>query len=332
MDRVLITGGMGFLGSHLAHRLLEEGKEVWCLDLFEHPFAERLRDYDKFHLVVDTIKNRPVLKRLIDKVDLVCHLAAIASPDQYVKHTRKVMDITLLSGIDVIEMMRLTGKMLFFTSTSEIYGRNLKVPYSEDDDRVLGSTDIDRWCYSTSKAALEHYIRACHLDGQLDHVTIRVFNCYGPRLTGRVVNRFVDQAILGRPLVVHGDGSQTRCFTWVDDLVDGVLDLLNTPKAHNRVYNIGNPVETSVLELARLTLEEAGADPSLIQFQTHAEAIGKSYEDIPRRVPNISRIQDTIGWGPTTSLREGLRRMIQYRRDELDGLQPGRIPHVLVRR
>jgi nucleoside-diphosphate-sugar epimerase len=151
MERILITGGMGFLGSHLAQRFLEDGKEVWCLDLYEPPFGAVLREYDRFHMVVDTIKNRPVLAKLIDKVDTVCHLAAVACPDQYVTQTRKVMDITLGSGLDVVEMVRLTGKFLFFTSTSEIYGRNPSLPFREDDDRVLGGTDINRWCYSKAR-------------------------------------------------------------------------------------------------------------------------------------------------------------------------------------
>ena len=139
------------------------------------------------------------------------------------------MDITLRSGLDVVELIRLTGKFLFFTSTSEVYGRNPKVPWSEDDDRVLGSTDIDRWCYSSAKATLEHYIRACHLDEQLNYLNIRVFNCYGPRLRDRVVDRFVDAALRQEPLHIHGDGSHTRCFTYVDDLIDGTLQLLDTP-------------------------------------------------------------------------------------------------------
>ncbi len=316
-DRVLITGGMGFLGSHLTHRLLQEGHEVWAIDLFEPPFADRLRDFDRFHLVIDTIKNRPVLRKLVDRCDLICHLAAVASPEQYVTKTRKVMDITLLSGLDMVEMVRLTGKMLFFTSTSEIYGRNTRLPFSEDDDRVLGSADIDRWCYSTSKAALEHYIRACHLDGHLDYLTIRVFNCYGPRLRGRVVDAFVDAALTGRALTIHGDGTQTRSFTFVDDLIAAVLKLLRDPATHNRVYNVGNPVEVSVLELARAILSLTGRGEDALRFMPHTQAIGESYEDIPRRVPDISRLSEATGWAPTTALREGLRSMIDYRRSEL---------------
>lgn len=316
MDRVLITGGMGFLGSHLSERLLQMGKEVWALDLFEPPFAQRLREYEHFHLVVDTILNRPTLEKLVDRCDTVCHLAAIACPDQYVNQTRKTMDIGMRAGLEVIDLVRLTGKFLFFTSTSEIYGRNPKVPWSENDDRVLGSTEVDRWCYSTSKAALEHYIRACHLDGQLDYLTVRVFNAYGPRLRGRVLDKFVTNAVLGEPMVVHGDGTQTRSFTYVDDLIEGFVRLLEEPSAHNTVYNVGNPTETSILDLAKTISAIAGRSPE-IEFRPHAEDMGTSYEDIQRRVPDISKIERAVGWRPSTGLDVGLAQAIAYRAEEL---------------
>jgi len=317
MERVLITGGMGFLGTHLCERLLQAGREVWALDLFEPPHAKRLREYERFHLVVDTIKNKQTLQKLVDKCDLVCHLAAVACPEQYVNQTRKTIDIGLLSGIDVIEMVRMTGKKLFFTSTSEVYGRNPKVPWSEDDDRVLGSVDVSRWCYSTSKAVLEHYIRACHMEGQLDFLMVRVFNCYGPRLRGRVLDRFIDSSLRGEPMTIHGDGLQTRCFTYVDDLIDGVVRLLSTPSAWNETYNIGNPDETTILELAQHISQATGNTEANIEFVSHEQAIGKSYEDIPRRVPDITRIRRAIGWKPTTDLRTGLAQTIAYRSQEL---------------
>ncbi len=315
-DRVLVTGGMGFLGTHLCERLLEQGKEVWALDLFEPPFARRLRDFDRFHLVVDTILNRGTLEKLVDKCDAVCHLAAIACPEQYVHQTRKTMDIGLRAGLDVVELVRLTGKFLFFTSTSEVYGRNPNVPWKEDDDRVLGSTEVDRWCYSSSKAVLEHYIRACHLDDQLDFVTVRVFNAYGPRLRERVLDRFVTAALQGRPMTIHGDGSQSRCFTYVDDLIDAFVRLIGTPSAHNTVYNVGNPTETTIAELASTIAAIAGSLPD-VEYVPHVEAIGERYEDIQRRVPDVSRIERAIGWRPTTSLEVGLASTIAYRAEEL---------------
>lgn len=316
MDKVLVTGGMGFLGSHLCERFLKAGKEVWALDLAEPLFAERLGRYPNFHLVVDTIFNRKTLARLVGRCDLICHLAAIASPGAYVTHPRRTMDIGLRAGLDLIDLVRGTGKFLFFTSTSEVYGRNPNVPWSEDDDRVLGSTEVDRWCYSTSKAMLEHYIRGCHLEGELDYLNVRIFNAYGPRLRGRVLDTFVDAALRGEPLRVHGDGTQTRCFTYVDDLVDGIVGLLDTPAAFNTVYNIGNPHEITITELAERVIKVARSTSS-IEYVPHEADLGTSYEDIPRRVPNIARVQEAISWAPTVPLTRGLASTVTYRAEEL---------------
>ncbi len=327
MDTVLITGAMGFLGTHLTERLLKAGKTVWALDLFDPPHARHLQDYDRFHLVVDTIRNRTTLQKLVDRADTICHLAAVACPDQYVRNPRKVMDISLLAGLDLVEMVRLTDKFFFFTSTSEVYGKSPALPFAEDDDRVLGSTDVNRWCYSTSKSALEHYLKACHQEHQLDYAIVRLFNVYGPHLKGRVVSRYVEAAVENRPLIVHGDGNQTRCFTYVDDVVEAFLGILNNPKAHNQTFNIGNPVETSILDLARTVLREAGRPETDLEFVSHQSAVGDSYEDIPRRVPDISRIREVLGWEPSTDLRTGLQRMIHdYRFSFESSVSPARQP------
>jgi UDP-glucose 4-epimerase len=315
MDKILVTGGVGFLGTHLCERFLKEGKEVWALDLADPPYARELQKYENFHLVVDTIFNKKLLADLVEKCDLICHLAAIASPGQYVTHPKKTMDIGLRAGLELIDLVRGTGKLLFFTSTSEVYGRNPNVPWAEDDDRVLGSTEVDRWCYSSSKAMLEHYIRACHLEGELNYLNIRVFNAYGPRLRGRVLDKFVDAALTGQPLRVHGDGMQTRCFTYVDDLVNGIIDLLDMPSAHNTVYNIGNPHEITIKELAQRIIATVNSN-SVIEYIPHVEDLGESYEDIPRRVPNISRINKAVGWNPTIDLDIGLASTMAYRAEE----------------
>jgi UDP-glucose 4-epimerase len=316
MDPILVTGGVGFLGTHLCERFLKAGREVWALDLADPPYAKQLDKYENFHLVVDTIFNHETLAKLVDRCGLICHLAAIASPGQYVTHPKKTMDVGLRAGLDLIDLVRGTDKLLFFTSTSEVYGRNPNVPWSEDDDRVLGSTEVDRWCYSTSKAMLEHYIRGCHLEGELNYLNIRVFNAYGPRLSGRVLDKFIDAALQGAPLRVHGDGSQTRCFTYVDDLIDGIFNLLETPSTHNTVYNIGNPHEVTIKELAQRIIATVDSK-SVIEYVPHIQDLGESYEDIPRRVPNISRIEGAIGWAPKIDLDIGLASTMAYRAQEI---------------
>lgn len=306
MQKYLITGAMGFIGSHLAEALLESGKTVYGLDL--HPKYKHLLEYENFIFVHDTIKNYELLHTLVDQVDCVCHLAGIAEPQQYVDWPRKVMDITAVAGIELVEMCRLKNKLFFFTSTSEIYGKNTQIPFKETDDRVLGATTTPRWCYSTSKAIIEHYLDACGRSKELEYVTVRLFNVYGPRLEGRVVSRFLEQALKGDTLTVHGDGGQTRAFTYIDDVIDGFLKLIHDPSCYNNVFNIGNPVETSVKELAEV-IQSTCAPDCAIEYEPHSGFYGEGYEDVGRRVPDITKIREFIGWEPTTSLEDGVKNM-----------------------
>ncbi len=247
-------------------------------------------------------------------MDVVCHLAAIANPEEYTSFPRKVMDVTLCAGLDIVKLCRLSDKLLFFTSTSEIYGKNPNIPFSEDDDRVLGSTKINRWCYSSSKSAVEHYIYATAQEGHLRYVVTRLFNVYGPRLRGRVVSKFIEKAIQGKDLQVHGDGRQTRCFTYIDDAVDAFVGLILDEKAHNNCYNVGTQVEHTVDDLAE-AIQKVSIDKIDIQKVDHASLYGKSYEDIPRRVPNVDRIKEAIGWEATTSLEEGVAKTYEYHKE-----------------
>ena len=306
---------MGFVGSHWCERLLKEGKKVYAIDLGLH--HKPLLDHENFVFVQDTIKNYEVLNTLVDRVDCVCHFAGIAEPDQYVKYPRKVIDITAVAGIKLIEMCRLKDKLFFLTSTSEIYGKSPEVPFREDGDRTLGSTMTKRWCYSTSKALLEHYLDACAFSKELNYVVVRLFNIYGPRLKGRVVSNFVKNAVAGEDLIVHGDGNQTRCFTYIDDTIEAFYRLITNDECYNQVYNVGNPVETTVGELAELTCRLSETE-SKVQFMKHDEYYGKSYEDIGRRVPNIDKIKSFTNWEPSTSLETGLREMITYERNYVE--------------
>jgi nucleoside-diphosphate-sugar epimerase len=308
MEKFLITGAMGFLGSHLAESLLKSGKIVYGIDL--SPKAPHLLEYENFLFTHDTIKNTDVLKNIIDRVDVVCHLAGVAEPDQYIKYPRKVIDITGIVGVNLVDMCRQSGKLFFFTSTSEIYGKNTSVPFTEESDRVLGAISTRRWCYSTSKAMVEHYLAACGAEKELDFITVRLFNIYGPRLSGRVVSNFIRCAKNGEPFKIHGDGSQTRAFTFVDDAIDGFRRLIDNPDCYNEIFNVGNNKETTVKELAEVIRDVCNPDCK-IEFQPHQEYYGDSYEDIPRRVPDVSKIRDYVGWEASTSLEDGVRRMFQ---------------------
>jgi len=308
----LVTGAMGFIGSHWCEYLLKQGKAVYGLDVslkYKH-----LLEYDKFTFIHDSIENHTILKKVINKVDCVCHFAGIAEPDLYTKYPRKVVEVTAIAGMELIEMCRFSEKLFFFTSTSEIYGKNNNVPFKEDDDRLLGSTMTKRWCYSTSKAIIEHYLDACAYSKELDYIVVRLFNAYGPRLSGRVASIFLEKALRNEDILVHGDGKQTRCFTYIDDVVDSFGLLVKNPKCYNQVFNVGNPEEISMNKFAE-TIKKVGNFESKIKHEVHYKYYGKSYEDIKRRVPDISKIKEYTNWEPKISLEEGISRTIEYMKE-----------------
>ncbi len=299
MRRILITGGAGFVGSHLVERLLAGGWSVCSLDIAPHPELPRSSTSPVFRAVQGSIGDGPLLAGLLDDADVVCHLAGIATPSDYATRPREVMDVNLVHSLAVVGALRGRGKPLLYASTSEVYGRSPDVPFAEDGDRVLGSTAVHRWCYSASKGAVEHYIAACHAAGELDYVTVRLFNAYGPRLQGRVV-----------------DASQTRCFTWIGDVIDALVGLLATPGAWNTAYNVGSTEPVSVLELAGEVVRQVGALP--IERVPYARVFGPRHEDIPQRVPRIDRLAAATGWSPSTPLAEGLARCLAARRASLE--------------
>jgi UDP-glucose 4-epimerase len=300
---------MGFIGSHWCEHLLKKGKQVFGIDLGLH--YPKLMEYDNFVFIQDTIKNYDMLEKAIGQVDCVCHLAGIAYPEQYIQNTCKVIDITAVVGIKIIEMCLLTGKLFFFTSTSEIYGKNNKIPFKEDDDRVLGSTSTSRWCYSSSKAILEHYLNACSYSREINHITVRLFNVYGPRLKGRVVSNFIENVSRGEDILVHGEGKQTRSFTYVDDVIEAFDLLVSDSNCHNQIFNVGNQRETSIKGLAEIIKRASNCD-SKIKYIPHSQYYGEGYEDMDRRVPDISKLKEYTNWEPKTSLEEGIAKTLEY--------------------
>jgi UDP-glucose 4-epimerase len=314
--KVLVTGGGGFIGSHLSEAHLKRGDEVWALDTAMNLKVRHLLPDPRFHYVKASVLDAEALEAFFIRCDLVYHLAAVVGVEHYVDDPFNVLNVNILGTLNALRLAHRHGKRLVFSSTSEVYGRNPKVPWKEEDDRVLGATTTDRWCYSTSKAAAEHYVWAFRRMG-LEASVVRYFNVYGPRLdkidVGRVITIFMGQLLRDEPLTVIGDGLQTRCFTYVDDAVRGTMAAALEPAAVGGVFNVGDDRETSILDLARTMLATVGRDPDEhIRFVRQEEIYGPRYEDIPRRVPDITRLKTILKAPPRTSLADGLAETIRW--------------------
>lgn len=316
--KILITGGGGFIGSHLSEELLERGHEVFILEPGGTTKVRHLIGHPKFRVVRDSVMDMGILDSLIGQVDLIYHLAAVVGVEHYVGDPYQVLNVNVNGTQNVLKTAFKYGRKVVFSSTSEVYGRNPKLPWSEDDDRVLGSTRIDRWCYSTSKAVGEHFCFAYHKLGLPVTIT-RYFNIFGPRLdkldAGRIITIFMGQLLRNEPLTVIGDGKQTRCFTYVSDAVKATVNAGLQDDTNGEIYNIGTDVETSILELAEMMIE-ISASSSGIKFVDQGDVYGPSYEDIGRRVPDATRMKEQLGVRDLVPLEEGLRKTIEWFRDE----------------
>jgi len=316
--RVLITGGAGFVGSHLSEAFLERGDEVIALDNGSQLKVRHLQGHPRFHLVVDSVMNADILDGLAAQSDLIYHLAGVVGVEHYVADPYHVLNVNVNGTQNVLRAAHKHGRRMVFSSTSEVYGRNAAVPWAEDADRVLGPTSIDRWCYATSKAVGEHFCLAYRRLG-LAVTILRYFNVYGPRLdrldVGRVITIFLGQLLRGEPLTVIGDGSQTRCFTSIDDAIRATVAAGLLTAAEGQVINIGNEEETTIGRLAELMIE-IGGGPSTVKFVDQASVYGQSYEDVPRRVPDVTLMRRVLDVSARTPLAEGLARTIAWFRNE----------------
>ena len=316
--RVLITGGAGFIGSHLSDALLARGDEVTILDTASDLKVGHLRGHPRCRLVRESVLNRGILEGLVARSDLVYHLAAVVGVEHYVGDPYQVLTVNINGTQEVLSVAFRHSKKVVFSSTSEVYGRSTQVPFEEDGDRVLGSTRIDRWCYATSKAAAEHFCFAYAGLG-LPVVILRYFNVYGPRLDrmdkGRVITIFMGQLLKGKPLTVIGDGHQTRAFTYVDDAVRATVEAGLCREAVGQVINVGSDEEVSIGELAKVMVR-IGGSPSAIEYVSQESVYGPSYEDIPRRVPSTRRMRELLGLTAKVPLEEGLRRTIEWFRQD----------------
>ena len=317
MASVLVTGGAGSIGSYVCEYLIDDGHQVVALDTGSSRKVEHLFDSGRFKFVQESVLNKDQVDSLVEKVEVVVHLAAIADPKRYVNEPLNVLNVNLKGSLHLLERCSQLGVKFVFASTSEVLGRNPDVPWDEEADRVLGPPSINRWCYSTGKALVEHF---CYAHGQqenLPFVIMRFFNVYGPRCDdlgqGRVIPIFLEKFFRGEDVVIHGDGSQTRCFTFIEDCARAVVELSLNRAAVGQCFNVGADRETTILELAQVMKQVGGFDNELV-FTPHVEVFGDSYEDIPRRVPDVSRIKRVIGWQATTPLEQGLKKTIDFYR------------------
>ncbi len=316
--KALITGGAGFVGSHLAERLLERGDEVYVIDNLSTGSIEKIepiRHRTGFHYTIETILNEPVLAELVDRVDVVFHLAAAVGVRLIVESPVNTIETNVHGTEKVLALANKKKKKVVLTSTSEVYGKADAVPFREDGDLVMGPTSKGRWSYACSKAIDEFLALAYHKEKRLPVVVARLFNTVGPRQTGRygmVIPNFVKQALLGHPLTVHGDGTQTRCFTDVQDVVGQLAALADEPRAVGEVFNVGNDhEEVTILDLAKRVKERASSKSEIV-LVPYEKAYEEGFEDMQRRVPDLSKLHALTGYEPQVSLDEILDRVIAY--------------------
>lgn len=323
MTHALITGGAGFIGSHLAEYLLEKGYQVTVIDdLSTGSFNNiaLLESNPKFHYAIEDIRNMTVIDRLVSECDIIFHLAAAVGVQKIVSEPINTIEVNIGGTEIILQTARRYRKKVMVASTSEVYGKGVRFPFREDDDRLLGPTTRSRWAYATSKAIDEFLSLAYHKEVGLPVVVFRLFNTVGPRQAGQygmVVPRFVKWALEDEPIMVYGDGQQQRCFGNVFDVVDAIHKLSLTPSAVGQVFNIGNTEEVSILQLAERVKARVGSN-SEIKFIAYEEAYEPGFEDFQRRIPSIEKIIQTIDWKPTTKLDETLDQMIAYYREEED--------------
>ena len=317
--RVAITGASGFVGSHLSESLLLHEHEVVAMDQ-RPPNRGDADEQPHFTFYAGDVRDASYVRDGVAGCDLIFHLAAVVGVSKYMSDPFDVLDVNITGTRNVLDAASEAGTRLVLSSTSEVFGKNPKVPWSEDDDRVLGSTTIDRWSYSTSKAACEHLALAVHRQRSLPVTIVRYFNAYGPRqVPNYAASRAIHRVLNGLPPIVYDSGAQTRCFTYISDIVDGTMAAATTDEAVGEVFNIGSSTETTIKELTEMILALTGSDLGWQEFST-IEEYGSGYQDIDRRVPDTSKAAEILGWRATIGLEEGLRRTIEWAKAHPDWL------------
>jgi len=315
--RILITGGAGFIGSHLSDAYLNRGDEVFVIDDLSTGSIDNihhLKDNSRFHYTIDSVHNHAITAELVDQCDVIFHLAAAVGVKLIVESPVRTIETNVHGTEVVLSLANKKKKKVLIASTSEVYGLSADVPFREDGNLVMGATTKGRWSYACSKAIDEFLALAYWREKKLPTVIVRLFNTVGPRQTGRygmVIPTFVKQAIAGRPITVYGDGKQSRCFGYVGDVVGALIKLMDHDDAVGEVFNIGSNEEISILDLAK-RIKELTCSDSEIALVPYDEAYEEGFEDMPRRVPDISKINKLVGFRPDRSLEEILKSVIEF--------------------
>lgn len=315
--RVLITGGAGFIGSHLSDAYLNRGDEVFILDDLSTGSInniEHIKRHPRFHYTIDSVQNYPVVAELVDQCDIVVHLAAAVGVKLIVESPVRTIETNIRGTEVLLNAANKKKKKVLIASTSEVYGLSDQVPFREDGNLVMGATTKGRWSYACSKAIDEFLALAYWHEKKLPAVVVRLFNTVGPRQTGQygmVIPTLVKQALAGRPLTVYGTGEQTRCFAYVGDIVGALVKLMDHPDAVGEVFNIGSTEEVSITQLARKIREIAGSESEIV-YIPYNEAYEAGFEDMPRRVPDTSKIHALIGFKAEANLDTIIREVVAY--------------------
>ena len=321
-EKILVTGGAGFIGSHLCELLLQKGHTVVAIDNLSTGRLDNIQHLLQspgFQFVRETITNTQVLDRLTSEADILIHLAAVVGVKLIVDDPVNTIATNIMGTEVVLTTANRYSCKVMLASTSEVYGKGFKVPFNEEDDCVMGPTSHSRWSYATSKAIDEFLGLAYYHQFGLPIVVMRFFNTVGPRQTGRygmVLPRFVRQALAGEPITIYGDGEQSRCFADVADIIDATVKLAQHPGAVGQVFNIGSTEEVTIRELAERVIA-ATRSQSKIVYVPYEEAYAPGFEDMRRRVPDLEKIHQLIGYEPHYSLDETLQRVIVYERDQI---------------
>jgi len=319
--KYLVTGGAGFIGSHLSETILKQNDEVWVIDNLSTGSInniEHLKSHPKFHYNIDSIFNEPLLAELIDNCDIVFHLAAAVGVRLIVESPVNTIETNIGGTETVLKLANKKNKTVLIASSSEVYGKSNKIPFSENDDMIMGATVKSRWSYACSKAIDEFLALAYWREKKLPTIVVRLFNTVGPRQSGRygmVIPRFVQQALANEPITIYGSGKQSRCFTDVSDVVSGLLKLLNHPKSIGEVFNMGSDQEITIETLAN-KVKEKTKSISEIKYISYDEAYESGFEDMQRRVPNLNKIKGLINYTPSLNIDQILDRIIHYFRSK----------------